>query len=184
MEGFGVKLEQFCKAGGSLPSCGNGSSPHLVHFCARSEMQKWLSMGYVDFAELFRGYGEATIRVREAGCTASEGFDKYAVTYDRCWHLVKKRDQCDCAWLLVYSLRPKVIHCGTPCTKMCKIGSRTLESAEAQNEFTWKVAMHQHAEGLGPACYIHRKSMYVVLGLRRVLNPVGHSTCLTDVNYK
>ena len=92
-------------------------------------MQKWLSMGHVDFAELFRGYGEATIRVREAGCTASEGFDKYAVTYDRCWHLDKKKDQCDCAWLLVYSLRPKVIHCGTPCTKMCKIGPRALDGS-------------------------------------------------------
>ena len=42
------------------------------------------------------------------------------------------------------------VHCGTPCTKMCKIGARSIdESTEAQNEFTLKVALHQHEEGLG-----------------------------------
>merc|ERR1712151_1158197 len=70
-ESMSQKLEQFCKAGRSLPSFEMERSSHMVHFCTRTEMQKWLSLGYVDFAELFRGYGKATIRVREAGCTAS-----------------------------------------------------------------------------------------------------------------
>ena len=98
----------------------------------------------------FRGHGEATIRVREAGCTASDGFDKYAITYERCWHLDQPRDQADCAWLLVYCLRPKVTHCGTPCTKMCQIGPRDIDAAtEAQNNFSWMVCTHQDAQGLG-----------------------------------
>ena len=147
------KLEQFCMAGRGRPNIveeGLVPTPHLVHFQGRTELQKWLKLGVVDFAETLRGFGEATVRVREAGCTASEGFDKYAITYERCWYLDRKKDQCDCAWLLVYSLRPKVIHCGTPCTKMCQIGERTIdESTEAQNEFTLNVAEHQEAEGLG-----------------------------------
>ena len=123
---------------------------HLVHFSGKTELQKWLVLGQVDFAEVFRGFGEATIRVREAGCSASEGFDKYAITYERCWHLDVHRDQSDCAWLLVYALRPKITHCGTPCTKMCKIGPREVDRAtEAQNEFTWQIADHQQAERLG-----------------------------------
>ena len=82
-ESFSSKLEKFCKAGRALPSVGECLTVHLVHFSGRTELQKWLCLGYVDFAELFRGFGEATIRVREAGCTASEGFDKYAITYER-----------------------------------------------------------------------------------------------------
>ena len=147
------KLEQFCMAGRGRPCVieeGSSPTPHLVHFQGRTELQKWLKLGVVDFAEIFRGFGEATVRVREAGCTASEGFDKYAITYERCWYLDREKDQCDCAWLLVYSLRLNVIHCGTPCTKMCQIGERTLDEAtEAHNEFTYKVAEHQEAESLG-----------------------------------
>ena len=104
-----------------------------------------MHLGYVDFAELFRGFGELTIRVREAGCTASDGFDKYAITYERCWCLEKKADQCDCAWLIVYSLKPKRLHLGTPCTNMCQIGTGIIDAATAaQNEFTAVVLAHQH----------------------------------------
>ena len=43
------------------------------------------------------------------------------------------KDQCDCAWLLVYSLRPNVVHLGTPCTKMCVLSqawpNHALDSA-------------------------------------------------------
>ena len=111
-------------------------------FSAVSEVQKWLRLGFVDFAEIFRGFGELTIRVREAGCSASEGFDKYAVTYERCWCLDVKKDQCDCAWLLVNSLRPKVIHLGTPCTRMSLAGTQDIDAAtKAQNDFTLAVAL-------------------------------------------
>ena len=149
-ESFCSKVEKFCLAGKALPSYQGNQTSHVVYFQGRSELQKWLCLGYVDFAELFRGFGEATIRVREAGCTAAEGFDKYAITYDRCWHLDNKGDQCDCAWLLVYSLRPKAVHLGTPCTDMCLIGQGKLnESTISQNEFTHAVAVHQVKEGLG-----------------------------------
>ena len=106
-----------------------GVSKHPVTFEKHSELQKWLRPGTVDFAEIFRGYGELTIRVREAGCSASEGFDEYAVTYERCWFLETEKDQCDCVWLLVYCFRAKVIHCGTPCTKMCRLVSKELGAA-------------------------------------------------------
>ena len=94
------KLEQFCLAGRGRPNVvdeGAAPTPHLVHFQGRTELQKWLKLGVEDFAEIFRGFGEATVRVREAGCTASEGFDKYAITYERRWYLDRKKDQSDCA---------------------------------------------------------------------------------------
>ena len=75
------KLEQFCMAGRGRPCVVDEGTytPHLVHFQGRTELQKWLKLGIVDFAEIFRGFGELTVRVREAGCSASEGFDKYHV---------------------------------------------------------------------------------------------------------
>ena len=146
-----TKVEEFITGGRSASvSYADQVSTHPVYFSAKSDLQKWLMNGYVDFAELFRGYGELTIRIREAGCTASEGFDKFAVTYDRCWQLDRKTDQSDCAWLLVYSLQPKVIHLGTPCTKMCQIGAQKIDEAtEAQNAFTAAVMAHQQAMKLG-----------------------------------
>ena len=61
------KVEQFVKGGRAALSVEERPTGHPVHFCARSELQKWLCLGYVDFAELFRGFGELTIRVSEAG---------------------------------------------------------------------------------------------------------------------
>ena len=104
----------------------------------------------VDFAELFPGHGEATVKIREAGLTAADGFDNKRVTYERCWCLETRTDQADLAWLIVYALRPKVVHMGTPCTKMCVIGEGKLDAAtEFQNEFSRTVAVYQAAEGLG-----------------------------------
>ena len=40
---------------------------HPVMFKDSQELQKWLRMGVVDFAEIFKGCGELTIRVHEAG---------------------------------------------------------------------------------------------------------------------
>ena len=57
------KVEQFVKAGRASLSVEDRLTGHVVHFCARSELQEWLCLGYVDFAELFRGFGELTIRV-------------------------------------------------------------------------------------------------------------------------
>jgi len=48
-------VEKFCKAGAALPSCGNVLTEHPVHFAGRTELQKWLSLGQVDFAEIFKG---------------------------------------------------------------------------------------------------------------------------------
>jgi len=139
---------------------GADNTSHPVHFSGYSELRKWLALGYVDFAEIFKGYGEATIRVREAGCTTAEGFDKGAVTYERCWCLETQKDQADLAWILVYSLRPKVVHMGTPCTRMSQMGQRDIDpDTRRQNEFTRKVALHQDAEGLGASVENPRGSM-------------------------
>ncbi|MBP51091.1 MAG: hypothetical protein CMA68_03330 [Euryarchaeota archaeon] len=143
------KVEKFCTAGKGFISYADQPTQHLVHFSNVSQVQKFLKLGFVDFAEVFRGFGQATVRVREAGCTASEGFDKYAVTYERVWCLERKQDQQDCAWILIY-IRPKVIHIGTPCTKMCQIGSGVIDEAtKEQNKFSIMTAEHQAAEKLG-----------------------------------
>ncbi len=144
------KVERFCQVGGALPSVGPEVTGHVVHFATALELRRWLSIGAVDFVEVFRGYGEATIKVREAGCSASDGFDERAITYERCWCLDTQTDQADFAWLITFVLRPKVVHLGTPCTKMCLIGSRDVDFATCmQNELKRKVALHQAAEGLG-----------------------------------
>ena len=76
----------------------------------------------------------------------------------------QKNEQRDCAWLLVYSLRPKVVHLGTPCTKMCVLSqawpNHALDEAtHAQNRFTHAVMTHQHAEGLGASVENPRGSL-------------------------
>ena len=113
-------VEKFCGAGKGNIRCSEdkgSASKHPVTFGNSQELQKWLRHGVVDFAEIFKGCGELTIRVCEAGCTASEGFDVKSVTYERCWFLDRDEDQQDCAWLVVYGLRPKVIHCERPAQK-------------------------------------------------------------------
>ena len=109
-------VEKFCRQGKAILSVGAQRSDHPVHFSSPTELQKWLKIRQVDFVEIFRGHGELTVRVREAGCSASEGFDSRALTYDRHWCLGTVRDQTDCAWLLVHQLRPKVVHMSTPCS--------------------------------------------------------------------
>ena len=143
-DGLAEKLERFCYAGQALPSVGAVETKHRVKFSTNVELQKWLQLGQVDFAEVFRGHGQATIRVREAGCTAAEGFDKYCLTYERNWNLETVSDQADLAWLLVYILKPTVVHLGTPCTNMCVIGAKQLGKAtNEQNKFSRVVLEHQ-----------------------------------------
>ena len=89
------------------------------------------------------------LNLLKAGLTAAEGFDCKFITYERSWHLDQEGDQADLAWLLVYVLKPKVIHLGTPCTKMCRIGARQIDNRmEKQNEFSAKCLLHQEATNL------------------------------------
>ena len=62
-ESFCSKVEKFCRIGRACPSVDDAPTNHPVHFTGRSQVQKWLHLGHVDFAELFRGFGELTIRV-------------------------------------------------------------------------------------------------------------------------
>ena len=101
------------------PKIGKGR----VHFGSKELYQRWLALETVEFVEVYRGFGEMTIRVQEAGLTVSEGFDKYATTYGKRWCLDERKDQEDLALLIVKILKPYVVHCGTPCTTMC--GSET-----------------------------------------------------------
>ena len=75
----------FCAAKGSV-TVGQEMPPGKVWFIDGPAFQKWMSLSEVDFAEIFGGFGEATIRVREAGCTAAEGFDNQFITCKRCWN--------------------------------------------------------------------------------------------------
>ena len=95
-EPISTKLEKFCAVGRA------DVRHHPVQFSTNVELQRWLKLSVVDFAEVFRGFGEATIRVREAGCSAAEGFDNSAITYERAWFLDRAEDQADLAFMLVY----------------------------------------------------------------------------------
>ena len=116
------KLERFCMAGRGSISVGAERTSHVVHFVTSAELRKWLHLKMVDFAELFPGHGEATVKVREAGCTAADGFDNQRVTYERCWCLESRKDQADLAWLIVYALRPKVVHMVESQVYFCVLG--------------------------------------------------------------
>jgi len=149
-ESFVAKVERFSRANLGVPSVETPLATGRTQFATVGSFQKWIQLGIVDFAEVYRGFGEATIRVREAGCTAAEGFDKLAITYERCWHLDQKGDQQDFAWMVTGCLRPKVLHLGTPCTRMCRMGKRDAdEETRQQNKLTRIVAKHQEANKLG-----------------------------------
>jgi hypothetical protein len=121
-ESLAAELDKFCGWGRSTLEC------HPAQFATGVELQKWLQLSEVDFAEIFRGFAEAAIRVREAGLSASEGFDNRAITYERTWHLDHAADQADCAFLLL-ELRPEVVHLGTPRAKMSALGKQIVDAA-------------------------------------------------------
>ena len=59
-------VEKFCGAGKGNIRCSEdkrSASKHPVTFEDSQELQKWLRHGVVDFAEIFKGCGELTIRV-------------------------------------------------------------------------------------------------------------------------
>ena len=143
-----------------------------IDFCARVNFgskelyQKWIALEAVEFVEVYRGFGEMTIRVAEAGLTVSEGFDKYATTYGKRWCLDERKDQEDLALLIVRILKPYVVHCGTPCTTMCRIGNRVVtKAAKGQNMISLLIMEHQMIHGLGGS----------------VENPHGLPTVLTSI---
>ena len=144
---FSVSLSGANKYG--IAEFADGRSAAKLHWDSNIELQNWIDLNVVDFAEIFRGHGEATIRVRETGCRAAEGFDKAAITYERPWHLDRLGDQADLAFLIVYILRPKVVHLGTPCTQMCVVGAKDMDEAtRMQNKFLILVCKHQAINGM------------------------------------
>ena len=77
------------------------------------------------------------MRAHEADCSVGDGIDRVAITYVRTWHLDRAEDQADLTYLIIHELMPKIIHLGTPCTKMCKIGPRETDAAtKAMNDFS------------------------------------------------
>ena len=59
-------------------------------------------------------------------------------------------------------LKPKVVHMGTPCTKMCRIGKGEIDAATSmQNQFTAMVASHQAEHGLGASVENPKGSLLV-----------------------
>ena len=103
----------------------------------------------MDFLEIYCGFAELTVRVREASWTAGEGIDNQVVSYGRVWPLEDPGVQRLLAWLVCEGLRPRATHTGTPCTKMCMVGPRQ-DAAETAvlNQVSWEIAMHQEAHGL------------------------------------
>ncbi len=61
----------------------------------------------------------------------------------------QEQDQADLAFVLVFVLKPKVVHHGTPCTRMCLAGKRDIDAAtHRQNEFSRKSLVHQVSVGM------------------------------------
>ena len=120
-----------------------------------------MSLGHVDFVELYMGVGRVTYYVGQVGCVVGEGFDVLHWTYDRQWDFTKRADRADCAWLLVYALKPKALHAGTPCTDMCIIGDRVMtEKTKLNNAFTMSVAEHQRSHSLGASVENPKTSLF------------------------
>ena len=120
-----------------------------VRFETNHDFQRWIRLKRVDFAEVYRGYGEATIRVAETGLCVAEGFDKLAVTYERAWQLEDPGDRADFAWLITRVLRPTVVHLGTPCTDMSVAGRKEIgDETQARNELSEMILDHQESSGL------------------------------------
>ena len=89
------------------------------------------------------------MRVHVAGCSVADGIERNAITYGRTWHLDTPEDQSDLAWIIIHVLKPKMIHLGTPCTKQCQIGPRTIDTAtKAMNDLTKAICQYQSAIGL------------------------------------
>ena len=60
-------------------SCPPGSRP--LTFESHRTLQKFLSLQYVEFLEIFCGYGQLTLRVAETGVSCGEGIDSKVVAY-------------------------------------------------------------------------------------------------------
>ncbi len=111
-------------------------------------MQQWLQEGYVDFLEIYSGFSELTFQVRGVGLRAGEGLDNAFPAYGRPWPLEESRTQRVAAWLIAACLRPLATHTGTPCTDMCRIGSRMMTPETVQLvRFAVRVAKHQLQQG-------------------------------------
>ena len=106
-----IEIDPCCPAGrGSVshPAAGAGSSsgpggcggesppaPDADHSTAAvnkvrfhpESLKRWLSVGVVDFLEVFCGYREFTIAVYECGATVGEGIDKRVISYGKTWDL-------------------------------------------------------------------------------------------------
>ena len=99
--GVGMNTISSHVAGGRLVQHRTVGSPRVpqnkVSFIDTKTFQAWLQLKEADFAEIFQGKGEASVRVREAGLTAAEGFDCKCITYERSWHLDQEGDQADLA---------------------------------------------------------------------------------------
>jgi hypothetical protein len=85
------RLEQFVLTAKELPRLEDDldgvSSQFSVRFSSHAVRQEWLGGGHVDFLEIYCGFQELTLRVREAGLTAGEGLDSRLVSYEQVWPL-------------------------------------------------------------------------------------------------
>ena len=122
----------------------NGSRP--VMFDDHAVLQKYLGLGYVDFLEIYCGYGMLTLMISEAGVRAGEGIDNKTLAYGQVWQLDEPETKKEFAWLMVFGLKPRATHTGTPCTNMCILGKRQGGSTtNALVKLTGDIGRHQVA---------------------------------------
>ena len=134
-----------------IPQLHSGTS---VVFATENLSQQWLAEGYVDFLEVFCGCHEFTLRIRECGLTAGEGLDSQMISYGQVWPLHVESVRRQAAWVIAEGLRPKAVHCATPCNKeSCLRHGLELTTEEREEnrrlkEITIDILEHQESNGL------------------------------------
>ena len=60
-DGTSERFEELCNAVQMVPTAESGANRGRAQLGTNHELAKWMELGFVDFAEVYRGRGEATI---------------------------------------------------------------------------------------------------------------------------
>ena len=103
----------------------------------------------VDVLELFAGCASLTRACLAAGMKVASVLDILYQSYGRAWDFSRQDPQADVAYLVVFVLRPKVVHLGLQCRDYCSLGrNQPTPESEACVEFAGMCAAHQELCGL------------------------------------
>ena len=125
-----------------------GVRPEKVVRFAGDSLQKWMTVGYVDFLELFCGEGVLTLTVSEAGFKTGEGIDSRWSSYGQRWNLREPAARLQLAWLVAFGIQPLAVHSGTPCEEHSQAGAKVMQPGTEQLlAVVGDVLLHQQHQG-------------------------------------